>query len=113
MCLVAVCCARYKTRPGLTYHYNHTHKGRIDADPYTGFQVDSGSPPPRNCVSNPDSDSVAFWKEFGFIWIQILKYTFLRLFILDRLHSRKTTAIYKPTQVKAGAEISKNDKMTV
>ena len=24
--IIAVCGARYKTRPGLSYHYNHTHK---------------------------------------------------------------------------------------
>jgi len=26
MSCIAVCGARYKTRPGLSYHYNHTHK---------------------------------------------------------------------------------------
>ena len=28
MSTVPVCLARYKTRPGLTYHYNHSHKER-------------------------------------------------------------------------------------
>ena len=32
----AVCLARYKTRPGLTYHYNHSHKDR-DLD--TGYNL--------------------------------------------------------------------------
>ena len=30
----SVCLARYKTRPGLTYHYNHSHKDR-DLDGYS------------------------------------------------------------------------------
>ncbi len=25
-CTIAVCGAKYKTRPGLSYHYNHTHR---------------------------------------------------------------------------------------
>ncbi|XP_023327298.1 zinc finger protein ubi-d4 [Eurytemora carolleeae] len=44
-----LCCARYKTRPGLTYHYNHTHKGRAEPETYSYFQeeeegISTGSP---------------------------------------------------------------------
>ena len=36
-CVPAVCLARYKTRPGLTYHYNHSHKERdLEAGPGSG-----------------------------------------------------------------------------
>ena len=36
---VAVCGARYKTRPGLHYHYSHFHNGMMDED--------NGTPPPK------------------------------------------------------------------
>jgi len=29
---VAVCNARYKTRPGLSYHYNHFHNGMMEPE---------------------------------------------------------------------------------
>ena len=38
--LIAVCGARYKTRPGLSYHYNHTHK-----EPGTASSSTSTIPP--------------------------------------------------------------------
>ena len=39
----AVCLARYKTRPGLTYHYNHSHKDR-DLDGYSLPDPEDGDP---------------------------------------------------------------------
>ena len=30
--LLVVCGARYKTRPGLTYHYTHSHKDKEDEE---------------------------------------------------------------------------------
>ncbi|XP_067007494.2 zinc finger protein ubi-d4 isoform X2 [Anabrus simplex] len=36
-----LCGARYKTRPGLTYHYTHSHKDRDEEDPCIDGTVDS------------------------------------------------------------------------
>lgn len=41
------CGARYKTRPGLTYHYTHSHKNLLD-----GEDEDSGSATPTAMGSN-------------------------------------------------------------
>ena len=38
MSCIAVCGARYKTRPGLSYHYNHTHK-----EPGSGTSSSTGT----------------------------------------------------------------------
>ena len=40
---VAACGARYKTRPGLQYHYNHFHNGMIEED-----MAPSPKPPSRS-----------------------------------------------------------------
>ena len=68
----SVCLARYKTRPGLTYHYNHSHKDRdldgyslpdpedgdlraeTSGSPSTGS--DSGYPGPVSVSGNLDED---------------------------------------------------------
>ena len=44
-----VCLARYKTRPGLTYHYNHSHKDR-DLDGYS-------LPEPEEHAGSPSTGS--------------------------------------------------------
>ena len=41
-----VCNARYKTRPGLSYHYNHFHNGMMDD------QELSQSPKPQRSTRN-------------------------------------------------------------
>lgn len=46
---ISVCGARYKTRPGLTYHYNHSHKeGASDEN-----SRDSNAPNPSTQISGP------------------------------------------------------------
>jgi hypothetical protein len=47
---ISVCLARYKTRPGLTYHYNHSHKEKDiegyqlpESDELEGRSLDSPS----------------------------------------------------------------------
>jgi hypothetical protein len=37
-----VCGMRYKTRPGLSYHYNHSHKDRDKSIPLGGYPVGHG-----------------------------------------------------------------------
>ena len=44
-----VCNARYKTRPGLSYHYNHFHNGVMDD------QELSQSPKPQRSTRNGES----------------------------------------------------------
>ena len=44
-----MCLARYKTRPGLTYHYNHSHKDR-DLDGYS-------LPEPEEHAGSPSTGS--------------------------------------------------------
>lgn len=41
----SVCGARYKTRPGLTYHYNHSHKDRDKSIPVGGYPPGGGPVP--------------------------------------------------------------------
>ena len=48
-----MCLARYKTRPGLTYHYNHSHKER-DTEGY--HLPDAEDPEPRS-VDSPSAGS--------------------------------------------------------
>ena len=50
---ISVCLARYKTRPGLTYHYNHSHKER-DSEGY--HLPDAEDPEPRS-VDSPSAGS--------------------------------------------------------
>lgn len=45
---VVVCGARYKTRPGLTYHYNHSHKDRGSSGVMTGDEDGSSEAPPSS-----------------------------------------------------------------
>lgn len=45
MGLFSVCGARYKTRPGLTYHYNHSHKEQRSAMQSGGNAGTQGMPP--------------------------------------------------------------------
>jgi len=61
--IIPVCGAKYKTRPGLSYHYNHTHKekpptdlqgqggasldqGGVEGEPGSGASSVGGTPPP-------------------------------------------------------------------
>ena len=50
----AVCLARYKTRPGLTYHYNHSHKDR-DLDGYNLHDPEDGDPRAEHGASGSPS----------------------------------------------------------
>ena len=49
-----VCNARYKTRPGLSYHYNHFHNGVMDD------QELSQSPKPQRSTRNGESATNTF-----------------------------------------------------
>lgn len=50
MGLFAVCGAKYKTRPGLVYHYGHIHKENAsDGD----SRDSSGKPPPAATANSP------------------------------------------------------------
>lgn len=55
---VSVCGARYKTRPGLTYHYTHSHKEGTCADavpPRRGGDKSSSSLPEEETSSSMDA----------------------------------------------------------
>ena len=48
-----MCLARYKTRPGLTYHYNHSHKER-DSE---GYHLPEAEDPEPRSVDSPSAGS--------------------------------------------------------
>lgn len=48
---VSVCGARYKTRPGLTYHYTHSHKEK----PATNIPIEEEASQESGLVSTPVS----------------------------------------------------------
>ena len=48
------CGARYKTRPGLTYHYTHSHKNLLEDD-----DEDSGAATPTTGASNSGMSSAS------------------------------------------------------
>ena len=50
--IYAACGARYKTRPGLTYHYTHSHKTLLEGG--AGDDEDSG---PATPTAAPSSSS--------------------------------------------------------
>lgn len=70
-----MCGARYKTRPGLTYHYTHSHKDR-GSGAVTGDEEVSSEAPPSSPSANPtalhppvqdkgtDPASVQGWTKF-------------------------------------------------
>ena len=70
---LTVCCARYKTRPGLTYHMNHSHRGyeglqqmTDEADKYGGY-YSAPSPISRGATdtdTNSSNDALAGLKKF-------------------------------------------------
>lgn len=57
--VLSVCSARYKTRPGLTYHYTHTHKETKECDVPTtdgnDGSVDRGSPKQASAATAPQT----------------------------------------------------------
>ena len=55
-----VCLARYKTRPGLTYHYNHSHKGHRsvgDSQGDSGYHLPEPEDSEHRSVDSPLSGS--------------------------------------------------------
>lgn len=55
---VSVCGARYKTRPGLTYHYTHSHKEKAANLP----NDEEGSQ--EGCLSTPESQQTQKGQQF-------------------------------------------------
>ena len=53
---ILVCLARYKTRPGLTYHYNHSHKER-DLDSYNPGEPEDTESRDSRGVDSPSAGS--------------------------------------------------------
>ena len=51
-----MCLARYKTRPGLTYHYNHSHKER-DLDSYNLGEPEDPESRDSRGVDSPSAGS--------------------------------------------------------
>jgi len=66
---VSVCGARYKTRPGLTYHYSHSHKEKpavnLPADEEGNVECGLLSTPgsPQQCQQF-DQQTTTGWSEF-------------------------------------------------
>ncbi|CAA9994390.1 unnamed protein product [Nesidiocoris tenuis] len=56
-CGFTVCGARYKTRPGLTYHYTHSHKDGGSGGGGRGGGGGSGGLPPPSSTTPPSSSS--------------------------------------------------------
>ena len=54
LCLI-VCGMRYKTRPGLSYHYNHSHKDRDKSIPLGGY--------PTAAAGQSGDDSASYHEE--------------------------------------------------
>ena len=54
-----MCLARYKTRPGLTYHYNHSHKGRSvgDSQGDSGYHLPEPEDSEHRSVDSPSAGS--------------------------------------------------------
>ena len=50
-----MCLARYKTRPGLTYHYNHSHKDRGDTT--SDYHLPDHEDPEHRSVDSPSAGS--------------------------------------------------------
>lgn len=66
---VVVCGARYKTRPGLTYHYTHSHKeGKCAAVTGEGEETSSeaNAPPPTPppAPATPQDASAGYYLTF-------------------------------------------------
>lgn len=57
-----VCGARYKTRPGLTYHYTHSHKEKTLQDEEGSLEGAPGSPSTQKDKPQP---SMSIPKEMG------------------------------------------------
>ena len=57
--IISVCMARYKTRPGLTYHYNHSHKGRTvgDTQSDSGYHLPEPEDSEHRSVDSPSAGS--------------------------------------------------------
>ena len=53
MLYISVCLARYKTRPGLTYHYNHSHKEK-DIE---GYQLPESEEVEGRSLDSPSAGS--------------------------------------------------------
>ena len=54
-CSITVCGARYKTRPGLSYHYNHTHREKPPDAPTGPLDVEHDSDQVLDRPSAPSS----------------------------------------------------------
>lgn len=91
------CGARYKTRPGLTYHYTHSHKHLLDgggddedsgpATPTAGSNAGSGMVSAPSTPLNPmhgqsmmssNADTPAGWNRSERIFIQLLAFPSVR-----------------------------------
>lgn len=69
MCLV--CGARYKTRPGLSYHYTHSHNNTTDA---ADDENTAPSPPKPAPSTTTTGDPLAGLKKFQDSFLSFLKH---------------------------------------
>ena len=94
VCCVAACGARYKTRPGLAYHYSHFHNGLMEED--------GGSPSPKppsrsNSGWCSHLHSLAFWDEtlsWHSVWFSFFFLSYFFPSLSTHLHASCLIVIY-------------------
>ncbi|XP_003746731.1 zinc finger protein DPF3 [Galendromus occidentalis] len=67
-----ICGARYKTRPGLSYHYTHTHGSRQDT-PSPGARSTSPAPPREDSRQGSEASPLAGLRKFQDNFLSFLK----------------------------------------
>lgn len=68
MCVCVVCGKRYKNRPGLSYHYTHSHLAEEEGEEKEEVELQEQTPPPPE---EPKSE------EFILLWF----YSFIYLYV--------------------------------